>query len=535
VAWVHIDRQTILTIGRHVITRNPRVNIIHDTADTLTLQIKDVQAEDKGFYMCQVNTDPIISQTVYLDVVVPPTIIDEESSPTTDSIRKVEEPSYENCSLVSHLYTNLRQSETHYTRFRNLAMMYSNMAADGLTEGFRSSYDREYRFSSQFRHPAEYEFSYKLGIDLAVNSSLDTIDSFRSSPETIARAEMGLDVLVSNLFDERMRKRYQFLMMHLVRQIKPDTWPYLASCLYEAFKENQDSNTLSRVVTNLVSNENFEKFNLYFKAYVGDIGRALKKALESEETLDMVHLIYELTKSEMRSIDYNNLLTNLRYFVLQLKAVLVKPDFQELYAALNQTDHLTQEVVWKLQTGRWPEMTTFVDNFLRRTIGSILFWDRLTSQFPIEMKTEISEMMEELVDDINIEDAAETVLEKLNYTMNMVAYGDEVSIRRLFQDIRASKWDETLTSYIEFVAEELTSCNLATLASYLPSYDVYRTTMRNSKFLRPVKTLLFKDWPQDSASSAQDIDFLFFNRRIYDNQFSILEAIFGRSTCNHDY
>merc|ERR1712241_516478 len=53
VAWVHIDRQSILTIGRHVITRNPRVNIIHDAADTWTLQIKDVQAEDKGFYMCQ--------------------------------------------------------------------------------------------------------------------------------------------------------------------------------------------------------------------------------------------------------------------------------------------------------------------------------------------------------------------------------------------------------------------------------------------------------------------------------------------------
>ena len=123
-AWVHIDRQMILTIGRHVITRIPRFNIIHDSHHTWTLHIKDVQAEDKGFYMCQVNTDPMISQTVYLDVVVPPTIIDEESSPTTDSIREVEEPSYENCILVTHplspLYTTLRQSETHYTRYSHV-------------------------------------------------------------------------------------------------------------------------------------------------------------------------------------------------------------------------------------------------------------------------------------------------------------------------------------------------------------------------------------------------------------------------------
>jgi len=88
VAWVHIDRQMILTIGRHVITRIPRFNIIHDSHHTWTLTIRDVQAEDKGYYMCQVNTDPMISQTGHLDVVVPPTIIDEESSPSTVSIRE---------------------------------------------------------------------------------------------------------------------------------------------------------------------------------------------------------------------------------------------------------------------------------------------------------------------------------------------------------------------------------------------------------------------------------------------------------------
>lgn len=88
VAWVHIDRQMILTIGRHVITRIPRFNIIHDSHHTWTLTIRDVQAEDKGYYMCQVNTDPMISMTGHLDVVVPPTIIDDESSPSSVSVRE---------------------------------------------------------------------------------------------------------------------------------------------------------------------------------------------------------------------------------------------------------------------------------------------------------------------------------------------------------------------------------------------------------------------------------------------------------------
>ena len=40
-----------------------------------------------------------------------------------------------------------------------------------------------------------------------------------------------------------------------------------------------------------VSDEDFEKFNRYFERYVGDIARALKKVLESEQTLEMVQLI----------------------------------------------------------------------------------------------------------------------------------------------------------------------------------------------------------------------------------------------------
>jgi len=88
VAFIHIDRQMILTIHNHVITRIPRFTITHDKHFTWSLKIENVQKEDKGFYMCQVNTDPMVSKVGYLDVVVPPEIIDAESSPSTLNIRE---------------------------------------------------------------------------------------------------------------------------------------------------------------------------------------------------------------------------------------------------------------------------------------------------------------------------------------------------------------------------------------------------------------------------------------------------------------
>lgn len=88
VAFIHIDRQMILTIHKQVITRMPRFSIAHDKHLTWTLNINKVQEEDKGFYMCQVNTDPMLSTVGYLDVVVPPNIVDAESSPSTVSVRE---------------------------------------------------------------------------------------------------------------------------------------------------------------------------------------------------------------------------------------------------------------------------------------------------------------------------------------------------------------------------------------------------------------------------------------------------------------
>ena len=40
--------------------------------------------------------------------------------------------------------------------------------------------------------------------------------------------------------------------------------------------------------------------------------------------------------------------------------------------------------------------------------------------------------------------------------MDKIADGDEAWIRQLFKDIRESKWDEKLTSYIQTMGDEIT-------------------------------------------------------------------------------
>ncbi|KAM3967431.1 lachesin [Aphomia sociella] len=83
VGWVKADTKAIQAIHQHVITHNPRVSVSHSDHTTWYLHIKNVQEEDGGQYMCQINTDPMKSQMGSLDVVIPPDFIPEETSGDT--------------------------------------------------------------------------------------------------------------------------------------------------------------------------------------------------------------------------------------------------------------------------------------------------------------------------------------------------------------------------------------------------------------------------------------------------------------------
>jgi len=80
VAWIKSDTKAILAIHNHVITNNQRMDVTHNDKDTWTLTLKNVQTDDRGPYMCQVNSTPVRKQIAHLQVVIPPAIIDAESS-----------------------------------------------------------------------------------------------------------------------------------------------------------------------------------------------------------------------------------------------------------------------------------------------------------------------------------------------------------------------------------------------------------------------------------------------------------------------
>ncbi|XP_076033631.1 lachesin-like [Oratosquilla oratoria] len=74
------DTQTILVLHNKVITHNTRISVTHEEKKTWNLHIRQVKEEDRGCYMCQINTATMKKQVGCIDVHVPPNIIDNETS-----------------------------------------------------------------------------------------------------------------------------------------------------------------------------------------------------------------------------------------------------------------------------------------------------------------------------------------------------------------------------------------------------------------------------------------------------------------------
>ncbi|KAG8192552.1 hypothetical protein JTE90_015187 [Oedothorax gibbosus] len=83
VAWIKLDTQTLLSYHTHVVSRDKRLKITNSNKRQWYLHIKDVNVQDRGYYMCQINTEPMISQQGFLDVMVPPSIVEDYTSTDT--------------------------------------------------------------------------------------------------------------------------------------------------------------------------------------------------------------------------------------------------------------------------------------------------------------------------------------------------------------------------------------------------------------------------------------------------------------------
>lgn len=71
VAWLQADADsgTLLSVHEQVIAKDNRIRVSQSSLRNWRLHIREVTEADRGFYMCQINSQPMINQLGYLDVL----------------------------------------------------------------------------------------------------------------------------------------------------------------------------------------------------------------------------------------------------------------------------------------------------------------------------------------------------------------------------------------------------------------------------------------------------------------------------------
>ncbi|KOC59299.1 Lachesin [Habropoda laboriosa] len=96
VGWIRVEDKTILSMGPRTVTHSPRFLVTLENAKTAKnqsqsreeeeeeatsrLHIRQLREADRGCYMCQLNTEPMLSQLGCVDVLVPPDILSTGTS-----------------------------------------------------------------------------------------------------------------------------------------------------------------------------------------------------------------------------------------------------------------------------------------------------------------------------------------------------------------------------------------------------------------------------------------------------------------------
>ncbi|XP_076176742.1 lachesin isoform X2 [Ptiloglossa arizonensis] len=93
VGWLRMEDQTILSMGQRTVTHSPRYLVTLENAKaknqsqskdeeeaTSRLHIRQLREADRGCYMCQLNTKPMLSQLGCVDVLVSPDILSSGTS-----------------------------------------------------------------------------------------------------------------------------------------------------------------------------------------------------------------------------------------------------------------------------------------------------------------------------------------------------------------------------------------------------------------------------------------------------------------------
>jgi len=140
-----------------------------------------------------------------------------------------------------------------------------------------------------------------------------------------------------------------------------------AECFYDNISSN--NSTVEQTFSELVPKEMYMD---YVERFYNAIINAVKNFDKSTQFVQREYDFF--WNSLFTDLDINKLTTNFYGSFLEFRKIALNVDIDALALKINEIINMFGLAAWKTYKGEWPEMERFVDNLLRKTLGSEDFW-----------------------------------------------------------------------------------------------------------------------------------------------------------------
>jgi len=276
---------------------------------------------------------------------------------------------------------------------------YANSLADEIAEDIREKKERTWKYERPYSpyspeeilgsgHQATW-ISYIMEFSVGILVPMDQINAFFNGGNITNLSNVPyhirysstehLDVLLGlSNFKKEMDESFKFLQIYFMflqrglndldQKIKIKNAVLAeAECVYDMISES--NSTLHETFSQVVSKEQFLDYvNRFYIAITNAI-------IDADKTTQFLQREYDFVwNSLFLDLDINKLTTNFYGSFLEFRKIALNVDMDALARNITSLVNMFLGAVRKMELGKFPEMERFVDNLLRKTLGSEDFW-----------------------------------------------------------------------------------------------------------------------------------------------------------------
>jgi len=300
--------------------------------------------------------------------------------------------------------------------------------------------------------------------------------------ETLSKVKNELEEIIIKKFPEIQKNAELYAIYAKFMNCAPK----LAT---EIYKEASISNrTLVKLLTEMVTEKKFVEITT-------EISNALENILISDRSPIRIEKIYKMFLNKVLDIDPTDFTTKLYRTFLSFRVMFLHLDGGAIFQRIKNIITRIGWAEYETHYGKWPEMSKFIDNFLRLTIGSKDAWMKLN----ILYEAALSKYQEELsAVELEVESVFNGFFEVLLDILKQVVDDEDVGAAKIFKRLTNLiyfvfyQFYDLINSLIYFdkiVADRLQDID----------FDALKNILAENETFQLFQDILFSNWPENEA------------------------------------